>query len=46
MVLLKLEYGVCVRIKAFCSSASFLIPKRFMRTTLAQVHVATVGSSY
>lgn len=36
-----------VRIKAFCSNiASFLIPKRFMRTALAQVHVTTVGSSY
>lgn len=46
-MLLKLRYVLFVRIKAFCSSrASFLIPQRFMRTTLAQVHVITVGSSY
>lgn len=43
----KLECNMCVRIKAFCSStARFLIPKRFMCTTLAQLHVITVGSSY
>lgn len=46
-ILFRLKYVIFVRIKAFCNSiASFLIPQRFMRTALAQVHVITVGSSY
>lgn len=45
MTLIELKCVKCGRIKAFCTTSSFVTPKRFMCTTLAQLHVITVGSS-